>query len=372
MGRDLALLAALSLALLLWLGWQTREPQAPQHSFSAAGLLSESPEQFLKVTGPRPMHFPEDHAAHPGYRNEWWYFTGNLEGSDERPFGFQFTLFRFELDEGERPQSAWASPAVWMAHLAISDLQADQFHQAQRFSRGVMDLAGATEHRWWLGSWEVRLEEEGEFRLQMTAEDFGLDLELSSQRPIVLQGDAGYSRKGPEPGNASHYYSLTRLMARGELHSGGERHPVTGLAWLDREWGSSQLAPGIAGWDWFSLQLDDGRDLMVYQLRQDDGRPAPWSAGTVVDADGRSRPLDAARIVLTPTRYWRDASGHDWPVAWRVEIPEEGLDLAVVARRDQQRWTGAVSYWEGAVAVTDAQNGRSLGQGYMELSGYAD
>jgi predicted secreted hydrolase len=371
MARDFALLIAAALVLVAWLAWQVQRDDAPSDAMRAGELLASAPEEFRRVTAPRAFEFPADHAAHPGFRNEWWYFTGNLETPEGKPLGFQFTLFRFELEPGPRPQSAWASDTVWMAHLALSDIQSRTFHQAQRFARGALGLAGADTHRWWLRDWTV--ERVGDrFELSATTPEFALDLKLVPQRPIVLQGNAGYSRKGPEPGNASHYYSITRLGVEGAVRIDQQEWPVSGLAWLDREWGSSQLGADLAGWDWFSLQLDDGRDLMVYRLRTQDGEASPFSAGKLVDPDGNSRTLGPADFTATPRRQWRDPQGQRWPVAWTVEVPSEDLKLEVETRFDEQRWTGAVDYWEGAVSVRDAGTGESVGRGYLELSGYAE
>ncbi|RFF30993.1 lipocalin-like domain-containing protein [Wenzhouxiangella sediminis] len=371
MRRDLLTLAAVALALVAWLGWQTRPQKDTDGRLSTRGLLNDAPETFRQVTEPRPFSFPADHAAHPGYRNEWWYFTGNLEGPGGEAWGFQFTLFRFELDQAPRPESAWSADAVWMAHLALSDVDGRVFHQAERFARGALGLAGATEDRWWLRDWVV--ERNGNrFDLTAATGDFGLDLAMEAMRPIVRQGEAGYSRKGPQPGNASHYYSITRLSATGSVRVAGRERPVEGLAWLDREWGSSQLSDDLAGWDWFSLQLDDGRDVMVYRLRTDHGEASQFSAGKVVYPDGTARTLGPDDFTATPQREWRDSEGNAWPVEWTVEIPSENLSLTVSARFADQRWTGAVSYWEGAVGVHDADSGETLGRGYLELSGYAE
>jgi len=371
MRRDSLVLATLALALIAWLAWQARPEPTPDTRLSAGGLLNDAPGTFRQVTAPREFEFPADHAAHPGYRNEWWYFTGNLDGPDGRPWGFQFTLFRFELDEAPRPDSAWATDTAWMAHLALSDVQGAIFHQEERFARGALDLAGATPNRWWLRDWQVSRNDRA-FELKALAKGFGLDLRLEPLRPIVLQGERGYSRKGPQPGNASHYYSFTRLQASGTIKVGDAAVPVGGLAWLDREWGSSQLAANLAGWDWFSLQLEDGRDVMAYRLRTNAGEASRFSAGKVVYSDGDSRTLGADDFAATPEREWQDPKGQRWPVRWTVEIPSEGLSLNVEARFDEQRWSGAVSYWEGAVAVRDTETGESVGRGYLELSGYSD
>jgi predicted secreted hydrolase len=370
MRRDLFVLAAVIVALVVWLGWQTRDESAYEGRLSAGGLLSDAPGTFRQVTGPRPFEFPQDHAAHPGYRSEWWYFTGQLEDRQGREFGFQFTLFRFELDSAPRPDSDWHADAVWMGHLAVSDIGEARFLQSERFARGALGLAGASESRWWLRDWQVR-REGGTYILRAGDESIELQLELRPRRPIVTQGESGYSRKGPEPGNASHYYSITRLEAEGTLRLDGRAHRVAGRAWLDREWGSSQLGPDLAGWDWFSLQLDDGRDVMVYRLRTHEGEASRFSAGKVVYPNGESRTLEAADFTTRPLRRWRDESGVEWPVAWQVDLPSENLSMTVRPRFDDQRWRGSVSYWEGAMTVED-DSGERLGLGYLELSGYAD
>jgi predicted secreted hydrolase len=370
MKRDLGIVLALALLLAGWLGWQTREDRPEPVRLQASGLLTAAPEDFRRVTAPEPLEFPADHALHPGYRNEWWYFTGSLDLPDG-PAGFQFTLFRFALDPGPTPQSDWHAEAVWMAHLAVSDGTRERFYQAERFARGALGLAGADTDRWWLRDWQVLAIDEG-WHLAADAGDFAIELDMAQLKPFVLQGDQGYSQKGPEPGNASRYYSATRLAASGRIRLDNQWQPVEGHAWLDREWGSSQLSDDLAGWDWFALQLDDGRDLMVYRLRHHDGSASPFSAGVVVAGDGTVTHLAAEDFETVEQRWWRDRDGDDWPVEWRVRVPNAGLDLHVEPLFDEQRWDAAVIYWEGAMRVHDADSGEPLGRGYLELSGYAD
>lgn len=370
MKRDVLFLVTLASLLIGWLAWQTIEQDIDPLRLQAGGLLSADPEDFKRVTGPQPLEFPADHALHPGYRNEWWYFTGNLD-SDQGRLGFQFTLFRFALDPGPQFDSAWHAQAVWMAHLAVSDGESRRFHQAERFARGAAGLAGASTERWWLRDWQVVATREG-WRLEADAGTFAVELDMEPVKPFVLQGDRGYSQKGPEPGNASHYYSATRLATRGRIRLGEQWRAAQGSAWLDREWGSSQLSDDLAGWDWFSLQLDDGRDLMVYRLRHHDGSASPLSAGVLVEADGRAEHLGVDDFTSIEKRWWRDREGFRWPVEWRVSVPLAGLDLQVAPLFDEQRWDGSVIYWEGAMRVVDARTGKPLGRGYLELSGYGD
>jgi predicted secreted hydrolase len=367
----LAILAAV-LVLLFWLVLQTRPPAPPApERLRVQNLMSGETQEFRRVTGPIPMSFPEDHAQHPPYQNEWWYFTGNLETETGERLGFQYTLFRFATPPGENLDSAWKTDAMWMAHLALSDGREQRFYQAERFARGALGLAGADPDRWWLRDWEVTLGGQ-DWQLVADAGEFGLDLVLTPQRPIVLQGDAGYSRKGPDPGNASRYYTITRLTTRGEIRIGNETMAVEGLSWLDREWGSSQLSEEQAGWDWFAIQLDDGRDLMLARLRNEDGSDSEWSYGLLVQPDGSSTYLTDDDYQATVERRWTDAKGDRWPVDWRISVPSAGLTIETRAVFDDQHWQQSVDYWEGMIDVVDQETGEQLGRGYLELSGYGE
>ncbi|MEM7053824.1 MAG: lipocalin-like domain-containing protein [Pseudomonadota bacterium] len=370
MRRDGLIILALVVLALIWLSVRVHSGAAQMSAqFSGTGLLATAPESFRRVTEAVPMSFPANHALHSGYRNEWWYFTGNLDGPEGERFGYQFTLFRFALESTARSDSEFAADAVWMAHLALSDGRDERFYQHERFAREALELAGATATEWWLRDWQVTATESG-WLLRAEAEQFALDLMLEPTKPIVLQGDAGYSRKGPEPGNASRYYSLTRIESFGEVRIQGQSIPVNGQSWLDREWGSSQLGEGLDGWDWFALQLEDGRDLMLYRLRQADGEASPFSAGALVEADGSYRILGAEDFELVPARWWRDGQSVEWPLQWQLTVTEPALQFEVRAVFDDQRWNRSVQYWEGMVDVLE--QGAVIGRGYLELSGYAD
>ncbi|HET8701816.1 MAG TPA: lipocalin-like domain-containing protein [Nitrococcus sp.] len=376
---------ALGLSILIGVGvgwWQFAAGTTNNHQQLATNATAfRAPEGnkmdmagYARVTGPRPMHFPQDHGAHPDYRIEWWYFTGNLTTAQGRPFGFELTFFRFAMAPESVPRASdWATRQLWVANLAISDIEPQRFHFFKRSERGAVGLAGAQIDpvRIWIDNWEVRALSKNTLfpaELQAKQEDSGIDLRLTNDKPLVLQGDKGYSRKSADPGNASYYYSYTRLQAQGTLTLAGESYPVSGTAWMDREWSTSSLAADQAGWDWLCLQLDDGRDLMLYRLRQRDGSADPHSAGVLVNKAGKPHYLKATDFTMTPLRYWRsEATGVTYPVDWAVQVPAEHLDLQVKARMPNQELDLRVRYWEGAVS---ASGDDVSGRGYLELTGY--
>ncbi|MEQ8514329.1 MAG: carotenoid 1,2-hydratase, partial [Chromatocurvus sp.] len=259
--------------------------RAPEDSLAVGEALGGTPAAgFARADSPRSFVFPADHAAHPAYRNEWWYLTGNLETADGRRVGYQLTFFRIALAPGTpASDSAWATHQVWMAHVAVTDVAAGEHRHAERYARGGAGLAGQSTQPFgvWLEDWRISGETDGDFpwTIDVNAGDFALQLTITPLKSPVLQGDNGLSQKSAAPGNASYYYSITRLATRGEVRIGETTYPVTGMSWLDREWSTSALGDDQAGWDWFSLQLDSGNDLMVYRLRQKDGGTDPHSAG---------------------------------------------------------------------------------------------
>ena len=321
--------------------------------------------------------FPRDHAAHPDYGLEWWYYTGNLRSTDGRRFGFQLTFFRIGVERQPANRSRWAVRDLYMAHFAVSDMQRRQFHFSERLNRAGVGWAGAAtdEYRVWNDDWSVRLA--GREHLLSAADGDGrLDLRLTSLKPPVLHGENGISQKGPSAGNASHYYSLTRLETTGRLAVGGETFEVTGSTWMDHEFGTSFLEADETGWDWFSIQLDDGRELMLFQIRRRDGTLDPHSSGTLVERDGRTTHIPFGAFTLSPREMWRSpASGGGYPLGWRIEMPEQGLDLTARAAFEDQE-LGArdsnVTYWEGSIMVTGTASGTPAnGTGYLEMTGYS-
>jgi predicted secreted hydrolase len=374
-------LAVVGLAALLVVAWRlTRPPSAPSPPTLAVGdaLGGASPEGYARALAPRPMVFPEDHGPHPEYRTEWWYYTGNLTAASGRHFGFQLTFFRIGLAPGPTPRaSAWASREAYMAHFALTDTGGRRFSASSRLSRAALGLAGAQARpfRVWVEDWSA----EGvggaatPVKLRAAEDDVAIELTLDTAKLVVLQGDRGFDRKGPEPGNASYYYSLTRMPARGRVTIGASSLEVSGLAWMDREWSTSSLGADLAGWDWFALQLDDGREVMLYQLRRADGRPDRFSAGSVVGVDGSSRTLAPDDFRIEALETWTSPrGGARYPSRWRISIPGERLELEVRPRLADQELALAVRYWEGAVAVAGRAGEHTIGgAGYVELVGYA-
>jgi predicted secreted hydrolase len=339
-------------------------------------------DAFARALTPRAFEFPRDHGAHNEYRSEWWYFTGNLETADARHFGFELTFFRFALDAAAPERaSEWGTSQAWMAHFALTDTQAGDFMAAERFARGALGLAGAeaAPFRVWVEDWsaDARTAAGGDgdaFAARLEARDGGyaLDLELVAMKEPVANGEDGLDRKGSGAGNASYYYSISRLSAQGTVTTPQGRFAVEGSAWLDREWGTSALEDGAVGWDWFALQLDDGRDLMFYRLRRADGSAIPYSGGSLIGADGSRRALAADDVRLEPTATWTSrASGVRYPVAWRLGIPSLDIELAVTPYLENQELDLTVRYWEGAVRARGTAGGAPVGgRGYLELAGY--
>ena len=371
--------ALLASGLFLWRALAPRPaPSSPPASVTAL-LGGEDPGGFARATAPREFRFPADHGAHPEFRHEWWYFTGNLLAPGGRRFGYQLTFFRFALSPGPPDRrSRWATTQACMAHFAVTDAQGNRFHHFERTGRGALGLAGATARpfRVWLDDWSAEGVESSTLPVRLRAAEGGasVDLVLDTARPIVPQGDRGLSRKGAARGNASHYYSMTRLATRGTVRVDGVSFPVEGNSWLDREWGTSSLEKGQAGWDWFALQLSDGRDLMFYRLRREDGGTDPFSAGTLVHPDGSYRPLSPDDVRIETLESWRSPEGGArYPSRWRLRLPSEALELDVVPRIADQELRTAVRYWEGAVGLRGTSRGEPVeGEGYVELTGYGE
>jgi predicted secreted hydrolase len=341
---------------------------------------------FRQVTGPCRLSFPSDHGPHPGYRTEWWYYTGNLTGSDNRRFGFQLTFFRSGLQplsqrkHWPEPASAWRSDQIYLAHAAITDITAGRHLQAERMARPVLSMAGVDQSdsavKVYIHNWQAVITPEGH-RLQADGDGFALALDLTAGKPPVLHGDDGYSRKGQAPERASCYYSFTRLRATGTLTVDRNRHAVQGSAWMDHEFSTAPLQPGITGWDWFSLQMADRTEVMIFLLREGDGTLNPASSGTFVLPSGLTRHLHNNDLNITPLSYWTSPhTGARYPVKWQIRIASLELDVTLAASlNDQEMRTSRstnVVYWEGSVQAEGTRGKDAVkGAGYVELTGYA-
>ncbi len=371
--------AALALGLL-WL--TTSGPRAAREDASSnltlsGTLATREAAGFARADRIRPLRFPRDHGPHPAFRNEWWYFTGNLQSGDGRRFGYELSLFRFALRPPPHParHSQWATDHVYMAHFAVTNAAGKHFHFFERFARNAVGLAGAqaAPFRVWVEDWSVEADTTNGFpwRLRAAADGLELTLELTAVKPIVLQGDRGLSQKSAEPGNASYYYSITRLDSRGTLLLNGERLQVAGQSWMDREWGTSALSEAQQGWDWFALQLADGHDLMFYQLRRKDGSIDPHSAGALVDPRGRITRLGPQDVGVEVLEVWHSPRGGRYPARWRLTVEPLNMTLEVAPVLADQELDVSIRYWEGAVDVGGRRNGETLGgRGYVELTGY--
>jgi len=347
---------------------------------AAAPGIPRTPDGYLLAVPPYRFEFPRDHASHPGYRTEWWYYTGHL-GAADRTFGFELTFFRVGIDRSrENDPSRWAFHTLHFAHFALTDLEGGRFFFDEKLGRPGLGLAGAdssTLHAW-IDDWSVRLDGDGVTHLLRAASGtFGIELALAPQKPPVFHGESGVSRKAEGLGRASHYYSLTRLAGPGTVTLEGRDHPVDGLVWMDHEFGSNQLAEDQEGWDWFSIQLDDGRDLMLYRMRLEDGGTDPHSSGTLIERDGRARHLPREAFTIEAHGEWKSPNTSAvYPAGWTLRVPSADLVLEVTPNVvDQELVTGGtvnVHYWEGSVRASGRSGGRPLaGRGYVELTGYA-
>ena len=329
------------------------------------------PTQFADVLPSTALTFPRDHGAHPAFRTEWWYATGHLQTASGKALGFQLTFFRNRTGIGEASSSKFSPSQILFAHAAIADPALGRLRHDERTARAGFGVSAATEVLdIALEGWTLRMEQQ-QLRAYIPAKDFTLDLTLSASRAPLLQGDNGFSRKGPQPKQASHYVSFTQLAVAGSAVIEGKRETVSGIAWFDHEWSSEYLAANAAGWDWLGANFDDGGALMAFRMRSKNGGVL-WAGGTRVLADGSSRALAANEVSFTPSRTWRSPrTGANWPVAMSVGVGKETFELKPWMddqELDSARSTGTI-YWEGAVDVM--QGAKRMGRGYLELTGYA-
>ena len=351
---------------------------------SAMALETEQARFQQAVSGYR-FQFPHDHGSHDAFRTEWWYYTGHLTTEDEREFGYELTFFRQATDDPgiTNNPSRWAIRHLYLAHAALSEHTGQRFRYAEKISRAGIGKAGSETDRLhvWIDRWSaeaISASDQQAHHLRAPAGDFSFDLFLDPAKAPVVHGEGGISRKGTEPGQASHYYSVTRLRTTGTLTIDGHTQSVHGLSWMDHEFGSGHLGKDQVGWDWFSVQLDDRSELMFYLLRRADGTADPVSSGTWVLPDGTSHTLSLPDMHINVLDHWTSpVSGTRYPSGWRLSIPSRHLSLLLVPKmRNQELITERstqVTYWEGAVKVAGQVGGKPVtGRGYVELTGYAE
>jgi predicted secreted hydrolase len=346
-----------------------------------AAATSFAADDWKQATGQRVWSFPRDHGAHPEFRTEWWYFTGNLRDGSGNRYGYQLTFFRQGIRlKPANPGNPWSLRDLYPAHFAVTDVRNGSFRFAEQVTRSGPGLSGAATdgmNVWNLG-WSARMQG-GAIVLRASHEGMELSLELEPRKQLVLQGEKGLSRKGPGKGQASWYYSFTNLATRGTIKTPAMQTPVQveGISWFDQEFGSNVLSKEQVGWDWFSIHLSDGRDLMLYFLRKNDGTVEKESSGTLVEPDGKSRHLKLGEIRMEVLGTWKSPkSGGAYPDRWRIRIPEAGIDVQLTPLvADQELITSGstgVTYWEGAVDGNGASAGKPVtSEGYVEMTGYA-
>jgi predicted secreted hydrolase len=353
----------LTAVILAWQGWGAPEAE------------------WRQAVGPWKWKFPRDHGSHREFRTEWWYFTGNLVDRASKQYGYQLTFFRqgISFQPGD-PRNPWSLRDLYLAHFALTDVSASRFFHAESLSRKGPHLAGAAEDRMavWLLNWSARMNDR-RILVEARRESMSLSLNLTPRKPLVFHGEKGLSKKGPKRGQASYYISYTDLQTEGTIRTSVSEPPirVQGTSWFDHEFGSNQLAQNQIGWDWFSLHLSDGHDLMIYLLRRKDGTLEPASSGTLVDELGRTTRLELSDIGIEVMSHWQsEKSGATYPSQWRIAIHPANIKLVVSPRlANQELLTGestGVTYWEGAIEGSGTSGGKQVtSQGYIELVGYA-
>jgi predicted secreted hydrolase len=347
--------------------------------FLAPGMAPAAAADFKAARPGRAFSFPRDHGAHPDFKTEWWYYSGHLQAADGDTFGYQLTFFRVALTTpNPRAKSAWAADTIYFAHLALTDVKRQKFMFQEKAQRGALGLAGAETDRLkvWVDDWQAEMQGH-EHHLLAKTDKLSLDLTLTPLKPPVLHGEAGYSKKAAQADVASHYYSITRLAAKGRITIDNKVFKVEGTTWLDREFSTGQMAEHHTGWDWFALQLADGADIMLYLMRLKDGGIDPASSGTLIDPQGIAHHLNLSDFSVKKTNTWTSPrSQAAYPAAWDITLPRYGYRLTLTPTlADQELRTGGstnLTYWEGQVTITGSKHVEPLtGQGYAELTGYA-
>jgi len=341
-------------------------------------IMNSEGENYKHAVEQREFVFPQDHGAHPKFKTEWWYVTGNVANSEGYEFGYQVTFFRNALTpEQTRSKSDWAGNQFYMAHAAVTDISNQEYYTDERFSRSALGLAGVKinpKFSVWLDDWKMQSQNQSMFPLSINvkSEKFSIKVNLVDTKAVVYQGDNGLSQKGPEVGNASYYYAYTRLKTQGEIRVNQTTFDVLGDSWMDREWSTSMLSKGVEGWDWFSIQLNNNTELMFYRLRKKSGAASKYSKGSFILADGKKIQLTNEQVNLKIQQYWTSPNSDiEYPIKWKLTIPSLEINLFINAALANQEFNASFRYWEGAIKVNGTYQKKQIrGKGYLELAGY--
>lgn len=384
MNKNLMVLAGLILSIILLVVLGIKQNHKYSGVRSSLKLVSATSPQTADISGfkraskDNPIIFPEDFGPHPEYQTEWWYYTGNLITPKGERFGYQLTFFRRGLippDKVQTRSSHLAANQVYMAHFALTDVESKKHHAFEKLARGIGDIAGARAEPYgvWLEDWIVEELSSGEYRLIASQDGFGIEIYLKSQKAPVLHGEQGYSQKSADSGNASHYYSQTRLISEGQITIQNRQYRVSGLSWKDHEYSTSALSSSQIGWDWFSIQLDNQYELMIFQIRDDDGTIDTYSSGTLITPDAEPIHLSKDEFSIEILDYWNSPrSKANYSSSWIIEVPSQNIKLKIKPYLNDQEMNVSYTYWEGAVFVSGEQNGEPVsGNGYVEMTGYA-
>lgn len=369
-------LVLIGILVLIW-QWDVRRNTAVSNATLLPLLSEESTAGFARATEPDNITFPQAYGPHNEYQTEWWYYTGNLTAESGEEFGYQLTFFRRALTPQEvlDADNEWRTNQVYLAHFTITDVNGEMFYPHEKFSRGSAGLAGAQAEPYavWLENWSAREVRPGIVRLFAESEAVTLDVELMQTLDPILHGADGLSQKGAETGTASYYYSLVQQPTSGTIRIGENSYNVSGKSWKDHEYSTGALGPDVIGWDWFSLQLDNGQSLMFFQIRNEDGSLEPYSSGSFIAADGSVTPLTSADWHLEVTNSWTSpTNGAEYPAGWVIRIPALDIELTGRPLLANQELNVSTTYWEGATTFSGKVGGQSVsGKGYVELTGYA-
>jgi len=377
--NKLIILACILVSIIVFFWLESENPKNIKGSGSDSleFLSNEISQDFEKAIEIREFTFPEDYAAHSEYLTEWWYYTGNLKTEEGRHFGYQLTFFRRAIptDIPEKRASDWATNQIYLAHFAITDTQSNSHLVTDQIARNANNLAGTSIDPYfyiWLNNWQIRQTDENTFMMKADADNFGLELLLENSKPEVLHGDRGLSQKGEQIGNASYYFSQTRLDTNGRLRIDDQWFEVSGFSWMDHEFGTSTLGANQVGWDWFSMQLDNQTEMMLFQIRNEDKTVSQFSSGTFIGQNGETTYLSNKEFAIEVIDTWKNPTGSEYPIKWSVRIEKLGLELEVVPVIKDQEMDLFFQYWEGAVFISGTMNGEIIeGFGYVELTGYA-